>query len=402
MKPESEIALWRYGIIAPLLHSDPLGRPQAERLRSIADGTFLRPDKKPVRLSPETIRRWLYRYQGGGLRGLENETRKRAFSLSQELRDIIFRLRQDQPRWSLAFIFDHLVKLKLWNGHHPSRSALYRFCLAHGILRSKADPEVVYRPFEFSCFGQLWIADFMHGPRVFEGAKKRKTYLHAILDDATRYLVAGKFHIAENTEAMVVDIRDAIRRFGIPGAFYTDNGAAFKSRHLKTIAARLGFELPHSPPYRPQGRGKIERFFRTVRERFLVACDAKTLTDLNRLFDAWLVTYHQSRHDGIGESPLSRRNDLDNVCRVLPEVFDLDPLFHEDRYCLVSRNGTVRLKGQEFEVPGCLPGERVPVSFLPWDPGKVMFGLDQKLARPLDKNANAHRFEEVPFREVNP
>jgi putative transposase len=396
MEIDTDIALWRYGLIAPLLHPDPLGRTQAERLREIAGRTYQRPDKKPVRLSSETLRRWLYRFQAGGLSALQDENRARDFSLGQDLRDRLFQLRRDQPRWSLAFLFDHLIQSRAWDGLNPSRSALYRFCHRHGLLRLKDSGET-FRAFEFTLFGQLWIADFMHGPRVLDGAKKRKTYLHAIIDDATRYLVAARFHPAENTEAMVVDIRDAVRRFGIPQRFYSDNGAAFKSRHLKVIAARLAFQVPHSPPYRPQGRGKIERFFRTVRDRFLADCRAKTLADINRELEAWLATYHQTIHDGIGQTPLQKRLEVGVACRPLPEVTDLDPLFYQERHCMVSRTGLIRLHGREFEIQGHLPGTRVPIFFLPWEPEKAWYGLELKPARILNKHANATLFDEVPF-----
>jgi len=103
------------------------------------------------------------------------------------------------------------------------------------------------------------MADFLHGPKLIAGKKKKKTYLHVILDDSSRFIVHGGFYLTESVEPLINDLMGAVRRFGIPQHFYTDNGAAYSSRHLKIICARNGIDLVHTPPYRPQGRGKVER-----------------------------------------------------------------------------------------------------------------------------------------------
>ncbi|MFH1998788.1 MAG: DDE-type integrase/transposase/recombinase [Planctomycetota bacterium] len=387
-----DLALWRYGIISSLLHPDPLERTQADRLREIAGKTYQKPDGKPVRLSHETIRRWLYRFQAGGLSALEDETREREFLVNPKLADLIFAKRKEHPGWSLAFLFERLKKEGAWDGR-PSRSALYRFCSAKGLWRPKGVKQM--RAFEFENFGDLWVADFLHGPKVFKRDQKKKTYLHAILDDSTRYIVAGRFHTTEGTSAMGLDLHDAMRRFGIPRRFYTDNGAAYKSRYLKVIAGRMSFQIPHTPPYTPSGRGKIERFFRTVRERFLVEAKARTLADLNRLFDAWLVEYHQTEHGGIEISPIEKRLSVSSVCREIPDITRMDPLFFDEHSCRVSKTGLVRVRGKDYEVEATA-GTRVKVFYLPWDPARVHYGPEYKPARSLDLHANAHRFD-CPF-----
>ena len=111
------------------------------------------------------------------------------------------------------------------------------------------------RSFEYENFGDLWVAYFLHGPKVKVGKKEKKAYLHAIIDDATRYIVQAEFHLAEDTRATISDLMQAVRRFGIPLKFYTDNGSAFRSKHLAHVAARLSLSLPHTPAGRPNGRG---------------------------------------------------------------------------------------------------------------------------------------------------
>lgn len=159
------------------------------------------------------------------------------------------------------------------------------------------------------------------------------------------------------------------------------------------MAARLGVQLPHTPPYRPQGRGKLERLFGTVRTQFLDVHHFKTLTEINQAWPQWLAAYHQTLHSTLAATPLHRRLSVADVCRQVPGVADLEPLFRMERRCRVSGCGTVRLRGREFEVPGCLPGSRATVYFLPWDLSRVFYGDAQTCARPLDRAANARRFD---------
>ncbi|CAO0821609.1 transposase [Desulfarculales bacterium] len=86
---------------------------------------------------------------------------------------------------------------------------------------------------------------------------------------------------------------------------YLDNCPAFRSHHLEEINASLGIALVHSPPYVPQGRGKIERFFRIVRSQFLPGFEGGTLRDINEALGCWIMdVYHQRKHLGTEQAPL--------------------------------------------------------------------------------------------------
>ncbi|OGK06219.1 MAG: hypothetical protein A2487_04780 [Candidatus Raymondbacteria bacterium RifOxyC12_full_50_8] len=163
--------------------------------------------------------------------------------------------RKEHPLFTVKRLLDELLQKGMWDGRKPSRTAMYRFAAAQGLNRNTQEEPQSVKPFEFAHFGDLWSADFLHGPAVKEGLYERKAYLHAIIDDATRYIVAATFHLAEDTESLLGDLMMAIRRFGVPRRFYTDNGPAFRSYHLRLVAAKLRVALPHTPPYKPQGRG---------------------------------------------------------------------------------------------------------------------------------------------------
>lgn len=389
-------SLWRYGIISPLLHRTANDLSLGTMLDIQSRNWFIRPDGAKVRLSPETIRKWLYRYNHGGLPALAEQQRsdKGSHELPESIREAMASLRSEHPRWTLALLMENLVERGLWDGKSPSRSVLYRYARAHNLMR---DPHHASargrRTFQFEQFGQLWTADFMHGPKLKVGRQKRKCYLHVIIDDSTRWVVSGRFYLSENVESLIRELMTASRRFGLAQRLYTDNGAAYASRHLKIVCARLGIHLTHTPPYKPQGRSKVERFFRSVRERFLAKTRFTTLEEMNREFSRFLEDYHNRLHSSLNCTPMQRRLSGKSVCRDLPEVVDIEALFRCERRCRVYNDGTVQLKKRIFEVPGCLPGSRVNIYFMPWDLSLVYYGDEMQPAVEVNRVANAHRFD---------
>lgn len=395
--PPDDDALWRYGIISPLLHRLDDGTTLVQALSSLASKSYLKPDGTPRQFSSDTIRDWLYRYRDGGIDALCNKHRadRGNTSVPIALRLKIVALREANPRWTTKRILQKLLREKVWNGRSPSRSAMYRFTRANGLNRKTAEPDQPVRSFEYPHFGDLWSADFLHGPKVRQGVHAHKCYLHAIIDDATRYIVAARFHTAENTRSLLDDLMLAIRRFGICKRFYTDNGAAFRSRHLRVVAARLSIALPHSPPYKPRGRGKIERFFRSVREGFLDGHPRTTLKKLNADFSEWLTEYHNRTHRSLGMSPLSRKlSDQQDQLETIPATRNIDDIFRMEQQKTIGSDGCIRMFGMRFEVPDALPKSKVMVYYLPWNLEYILVGADKIVAKPVNTIKNAQRFDQ--------
>ena len=396
--PKLSPEAWRWGIIGQLILQTSSGQTRQEILEECALQQHIRPDGTPCQISAETLRKWISRYNAFGIDGLKDKSRKRGIGISipEPMTTALAQLRLEQPRWSMTLLLEQMKKTALWDGFHPSRATMFRYLCAHQLHRDPTKVTPNPRSFEHAAFGSLWIADFLHGPRVYAGSTKRKVYLHAIIDDHSRFVPVAHFHLEESSEALVTDLREAIRRHGIAIAFYTDNGAAFKTIHLRQIAARLRMACPHSPPYVPEGRGKIERFFRTVRECFLAKDTSKTFTQLETNFQIWLAEYHQNYHQGIKCSPLEAKLKSSSLCRLLPEATPIDSLFTIQRHCRVHKDGTVRIKGVSYEVHQAVPLTRTLVNFLPWDLNMIWYGPDNLPAKPLDKLANARRLEHRP------
>lgn len=402
-QPPLPTDLWRLTIIGDLIHHDPDdGLTLTERLAALAARTWTRQDGSVCQFSPETFRKWLARFHAGGLAALGDGRPHLGTRIPEPIGDALIELRRKYPHWTVRLIVEELQKTGAWNGQRPSLASLYRWCKEKGLLRTRQSEPTVARPFEASAFGAVWQADVLHGPKVSVGGRKRKTYLLGILDDASRFIVSARFHFSEGIEPLIIDLRQALLRFGVPQRFYTDNGAAFRSRILHQVGARLGMVMPHTLPYQPRGRGKIERFFRTARERFLAKSTARTIEQLNRDVQEWIAEYHRAPHDGIaGETPLDKRLRIDSLCRELPPGANIDALFMQSRRVRLYKDGTFRLQNRLFEAPQAESAPRVEIFFQPWDLTAVFYGQERRLARPLDKHENARRFEHCAPKEAS-
>jgi transposase InsO family protein len=391
-----DYGLWRFGIISPLLHRSAEGPLLREQIEQLAQRTFCTPDGREKRFCFDTIRHWLSRYRSCGIDGLRNKSRKNrgSTSVSPPLQQALIELRNIQPDWTVRRLLNAIRDQGLWNGIKPGKSALYRFTAAQGLNRTRIQPSLPVRSFEYPFFGDLWSADFLHGPKVRIGTQTCKAYLHAIIDDATRYTVAARFHLAEDTRSLLDDLMLAIRRFGIPKRLYTDNGAAFRSRHLRMVAAKLGISLPHTPPYMPRGRGKVERFFRSVREGFLTGRDRTSLEKLNTELIEWINHYHHSPHRTLGMSPLDRKlADTGTGLKQIALTQNINDIFRMEQVKRIASDGCVRLFGKRFEIPDAIPGGFITVYYLPWNQDYLLAGPDKIFVRPVDTIHNALRFD---------
>jgi putative transposase len=192
------------------------------------------------------------------------------------------------------------------------------------------------------------------------------------LDDHSRAVVGHRWGYSEDSVRLAAALRPALAARGIPEGVYVDNGSAFIDKALLRAMARLGIKLIHSTPGRPQGRGKIERFFRTVRDQFLVELDAGTaagitdLAQLNRLFTAWVEqVYHRRAHSETGQEPLARW--LTGAPFPQPSPAQLWEAFRWEEYRTVTKSATVSLNNNIYSVDAALVGRKVALVFDPFD-----------------------------------
>jgi putative transposase len=209
----------------------------------------------------------------------------------------------------------------------------------------------------------------------------RKAYLFAAIDDHSRALVGYRWALAEDTLRLEAALRAGFAARGLPGALYVDNGSPFISRQLERCLAVLGIRLTHSKPGQPQGRGKIERAFRTVREQFLVELEARggagDLEELNRLFGAWVEgVYHHRVHSETGQTPMERF--LSGAPPRLPTPTELREAFLWAEHRQVTKQAMVSLFGNRYQVDPALVGATVELVFDPFDLAKIEVRYQQR------------------------
>jgi len=271
-----------------------------------------------------------------------------------------------------------------------ANATIYRLFKQRGLMKREEQLED-RRKFEAELPNDIWQSDCMHGPMVQVEGRQRKSYLFAFIDDMSRLICHGEFYLNERIDAYTDALRKALRKRGLPRKLYVDNGPAFRSHHLSHATASLGIALIHSKPYQPQGRGKIERFFRTVRSQFLSDCPQElTLQSLNDALTQWLDThYNQNIHSSTKQTPMNRYLKHAHLVRVAPK--DLDDYFRIRLQRRVDRDRTVSLNGRLYEAPVDLIGRMVTVLFHEADPARVEVffdGSSQGMLVPLDLNVN--------------
>ena len=405
------IALFRYGVIADLVHL-PLGTPGiGDKLRDKASQPYTIPGSDRTHVAAETIRGWIRLYRYGGFEALYPKPRTdrgQPRRLPPEVAERLIALKVDNPAWSVRAV----IKAAREGGvDHPlAPSTVHRLFSRGGLFDKKPPDGADRRRFAFRDAGELWMSDVMHGPKVRLGRSRRKTYLIAFIDDATRVIPFAAFATAENIQAFLPVFKNALIRRGLPQRLYVDNGAAYRSRQLVLICAKLGVALVHARPYQPAGKGKIERYFRTLRAGWLNHLDAQALDSLqtlNRSLWAWIEgEYHNTPHRGIeGRTPLEQWALASAAVRYPDATLDLDDIFLFEARRRVHKDRTVSLNGRLYEVDPLLVGQRVILRYDPEAPPTrpldvVHDGKPAGKATRLDAYANTAVKRGYPSRQI--
>ena len=395
-----KIALFRYGLIAPLvLETLPRGE-LTRRAQEISARQYDIPYSQRRSVSVDSLLQWAVRYRRGGFEALAphpRQDRGQFRALTPPLADLIERLKRENPYRTGATLLRELALSSGPNARTISASTLYRFLQQRGLSQKQLMAPPAHKKFEAQLSNQIWQSDILYGPYVERpGGGKRQAFLHAILDDASRLIPHAQFYSHQGLDALLDCLRQAVAARGIPVRLYVDNAQIYRGPQLARIAASLGILIVHTPPYQPEGRGKIERFFRSTREQFLANLDRHQtllLEDLNERLWAWIEdAYHRSEHSALGTTPLARwQRDIEHI-RQLPPATDLRRLFFHRLQRLVRRDCTFLLQNRFYEAPPHLAGQTIEVRFDPLDAATVEIycqGQSQGLARPVDPVVNA-------------
>jgi putative transposase len=389
-----EVALFRYGLVRPLL-DDRLSPAERGRLAAeLAGVEHPGPNGRWVVVSRTTVYRWFKAYRDGGFDALLPAVRKVKPTSDAGLLDLAVKLKRENLERTATGVWE-LIAADLAARDDPRQMPTVRTVQRHlvrfGLNGRPAAPRKPRGRFEAEKVNDRWIGDGMHGP-ILNG---RRAILMAFIDDHSRLIVGHHWGFAEDSVRLEAALRRGLASRGVPRQTYVDNGSAFIAAPLHRACAVLGIQLTHSKPGEPEGRGKIERFFRTVRSQFLIEFEHRGIDDLDRLrelFSAWLERrYHRRVHSETGQTPLERF-----IAAGTPKVPGpglLREAFLWSATRTVSRTATVSFQTNRYEVDPVLVGRRVELIFDPFDLTRIEIrhnGQSFGVAVPHEISAHVH------------
>jgi transposase InsO family protein len=400
----TEIALFRYGLIAQLIHLPPDDGQPESLLRQLASQTYQIPGSRRTHVSVTTLRRYLKTYREQGFDALRPASRAdtdapRAFP--PEVLAKAIALREEQPSRTTQTIVDILqrdesLSLPRSVNVHTLTTHLRRRGKTRRVL---AQTGKTYRRFERDHVNSLWQGDAMVGPGLPDPnvpGRKRRAHLFCFIDDHSRLVPYAEFFFDEALPRLERVLKVALLRRGVPHAVYVDNGQVYSSTQFNAACATLGIQRIQAAPYSPEGKGKQERWFETLRLQFLPEVEASnitTLTDLNESLWAWLeCVYHQHEHSETKQTPWARYTaGLDQVRHADPETVRRAFLWREKRK--VRKDATLSLQGNRYQVEPHLAGRTIELRFDPFDLSQIELYLDSTclgLATVVVQNRQRH------------
>jgi len=327
------------------------GRTRHERIHRVAGMTFLDEEGNSRQFTWRTIQTWHYRYKNHGITGMTPQPRSDKGQVRKVTpEELLEALSAAKPhfhdkRTNKRAFYRFCVENGLLNPERIAQTTFYRFIREYDLLAPDDADNKKRLAFSMKFANQLWQADTMFGPYCNTGlsqGSRKQAKLIAFIDDASRVLCHGEFFFEENVDTLVQAIRAAFYKRGVPEQLLVDNGSIYCSREITLVCARVGCLLRHTAVRDAAAKGKIERFFRRVRDQFLIRkLDLTSLEELNRQFTQWVEhDYNAMPHDAIAMKPIDRFGiDLARVRFLAPSEHS-DELFHAEAERTVKKDNT--------------------------------------------------------------
>ena len=394
-KEQMAVAQMRFGVIAPLVQGTYTDVSMAAYCRRVAQTPQRLPDGRVFQYKPKTVAKWYQLYEKGGMEALIPRTRCDKGGtrvIKDEAEREIHRLKKEYPRLNATQIREKLVQDGTLAAT-VSVSTIQRYIKRHGLRGMEESAHRDRKAYEEEYFGGMWQADTCYLPYIKEDGKSRRVYLIMILDDHSRMIVGGRLYYQENAANFQKTLKGAIAAYGIPNKLYVDNGSPYSNEQLSFICGSVGTVLLHTPVRDGASKGKVERNFRTLKERWLYGLDISqihSLEEFNHLLSEYIRRHNTTKHGGTGQSPLERYMASNGRIRRPSSREWLDEAFHNRVIRNVNRDATIRLLNECYDAPMQFIGQKVEVRFLPGDTGSayILYGGQHYPLRLTDRVAN--------------
>ena len=318
-------------------------------------------------ISPDVGYKWLRRAAGDG--DLTNRSRRPLVSpgrTAPEVEAAVLRERDDHPAWGARKIARRLADRGM---SAPAVSTVHAILDRHGRIAPVQRADKADGRFERGAPNELWQMDFKGWVRLTGG---QVCHPLTVIDDHSRFSPCLQACADQQGETVQARLKAVFRRYGLPQALFVDNGPPWGSSgggerwtRFGVWLLKLDVDVMHSRPYHPQGRGKNERFHRTLKAEVLAQRPLRDLDQAQRAFDRWREVYNFERpHEALDLSPpISRYRPS---ARPMPETLDPVQYDHDE---IVRRvwptKACISFKGRTWRVPRAFQGE--PVALRPLD-----------------------------------
>ena len=348
------------------------GETQQERIHNVADILWTDDDGNSRKFTWRTIYTWHYRYKNHGVTGVEPSVRKDKGNTRK--------VSPEQLVEAVNQVLHHFKKVKSYNKTDVYRKIIeegiisridlaattfYRFCRDYGILSATKEESKKRLAFSMKYANDLWQGDTMFGPYISYKGSKIQAKLICFIDDASRVICHGEFFISDSTSSLMSILKSALYKRGIPKQIYVDNGSNYSSRELTLVCARLGCVLTHTPVRDGASKGKVERFFRTVRLNFLNKnLDLSSLDKLNQQFTQWVENdYNHKIHSTLEMKPIDRYTLDTKRIKFLANVQTSEEFFYNEEDRQVLKDNTFSFKNKRMEAPVYLHSKTIQVRY---------------------------------------
>jgi len=346
-----------------------------ERIKAVSEQSFTDTQTGKVwKFTWRTISTWLYRYKKHGITTLEkrprsdkNTLRKVSISeLAEAINGVLPSLTRNKVgQLPKSAIYRCLLQRNYFTRGQLASTTFYRLVREHDLLCDEQNQKL-RMAFAMLHANELWQGDTLHGPAIKQSdGKLKKTFLIAFIDDASRLITHAQFFWRDNTANMVDAFRTALYKRGKPERLYFDNGSNYTSGEILQACVRLNIRLSHAPVRDGAAKGKIERFFRGFRDRFLVMHpEFASLEQLNQLTHEWIENqYNNHLHSTIQMTPLQRFNlDHHRIEYLMPDDITEEIFFIEESR-KVSKVNVFSINNQKLECPVDLRGKTIQVRY---------------------------------------
>lgn len=366
-----KIALFRYGIIAPVVSGTyDEGKSIKGFFRDAASRVYTNPSGEETKVSASTLERWYYAYNKGGFDALIPMRRcdtGKSRKIDEDIMEQIRFLKKEYPRIPATLIHQKLLDNGTINKGDISLSTVNRF-----INQLKNESNYTnnkdMRRYERVHINEVWCGDSSLGPYLKIDGKKKRTYIIALLDDASRYIIGIDIFFNDNFVNLMSVLKTAVTRYGKPKILNFDNGSSYKNKQMELLAARIGTAISYCAPYTPTSKAKIERWFKTMKDQWMSQLNMNDYSSIDQLRETLLTyvnNYNQTVHSSLhGLCPQDRFfNESYLIKRLSDEQLDTSFLLEYERR--VSADNVVMIDGVEYEVPYRYSKQKITLRYSP-------------------------------------